>query len=54
MSSAKYVIIMSAPARLMATRDSFIILSSSTHPLAAAALIMANSPETWYAASGRS
>lgn len=45
---------MSAPARLIATRDSRMMRSSSIHPLAAAALIMAYSPETWYAAMGMS
>jgi len=45
---------MSAPARTMPVSDSIITLSRSTQPLAAAASISENSPETWYAATGTS
>ena len=43
---------MSAPARLMAVRCSVATTSWSIQPLAAAALSIAYSPLTWYAASG--
>lgn len=45
-SLAKYVRIMSAPARLMLVRISSAIRCSSIQPLAAAALTIANSPLT--------
>ena len=44
----------SAPARLIAVRCSRATASPSIQPLAAAALIMAYSPLTWYAAIGTS
>ncbi len=45
-SLAKYVKIISAPARLIAVNVSIIAFSLSTHPRSAAAVIMPNSPET--------
>src|SRR3954453_6527225 len=45
-SFAQYVKTRSAPARLIATRDSSAAASSSRWPAAAAALIIAYSPET--------
>ena len=44
----------SAPARLIAVRCSRATASPSIQPLAAAALIIAYSPLTWYAATGTS
>ena len=46
-AGAKYVKIPSQPARLKAIRLSIMVLSSSTQPLSAAALIIEYSPETW-------
>ena len=43
---------MSAPARLMAVRCSSATAGPSIQPRSAAALIIAYSPDTWYAASG--
>src|SRR5262245_14968270 len=51
-SRAKYVITMSAPARRMPVSASIIARRSSNQPSWPAALIMAYSPETEYAASG--
>ena len=51
-SSAKYVRIRSAPARLMDSNDSCATSSRSSHPLSAAAWSIAYSPETLYAATG--
>src|SRR5208282_243611 len=51
-SFAKYVIMMSAPARFIEVRTSIVTAFSSIHPLFPAALIMAYSPLTLYAASG--
>lgn len=45
-SLAKYVRIMSAPARLIASSDSIIARDSSSHPARAAALIILYSPLT--------
>ena len=45
---------MSAPARLIAVRCSSATASPSIQPRSAAALIIAYSPDTWYAASGTS
>jgi hypothetical protein len=45
-SMAKYVRIMSAPARLMAVRVSIITFGPSIQPIFSAALIMENSPLT--------
>src|SRR5262249_18737102 len=53
-SRAKYVRMMSAPARLTAVMCSSATASPSIHPFSAAALIMAYSPDTWYAATGTS
>ena len=44
----------SAPARLMAVRCSRATASPSIQPRSAAALIIEYSPDTWYAATGRS
>ena len=46
---AKYVTMPSAPARLKAVRLSMMARSSSSQPFAAAAFIIAYSPETWNA-----
>ena len=46
-SFAKYVMMMSAPARLIATRLSSTTRASSSQPRAAAAFTMAYSPLTW-------
>src|SRR5215211_3357447 len=53
-SFAQYETITSAPARLIAVSDSTAAARSSIHPAAPAALIIAYSPETLYAAIGRS
>ncbi len=45
---------MSAPARRIAVSVSMMIRSRSIQPFAAAASTIAYSPETWYAATGRS
>ena len=50
---AKYVRMMSAPARLTAVNCSIATPSWSIQPFADAALIIAYSPLTWYAATGR-
>src|SRR5699024_5098022 len=51
-STAKYVSTWSAPARWMPRTDSIIAASRSIQPFAAAAWIIAYSPDTWYAATG--
>src|SRR5581483_3104404 len=53
-SSAKYVMITSAPARAIAVSDSSAARRRSIHPRSAAAWSEAYSPLTWYAASGTS
>src|SRR5712692_6632806 len=53
-SAEKYVITVPAPARTMAVSDSSTAPRRSTQPRSAAASIIAASPLTWYAASGRS
>src|SRR5262245_49367587 len=53
-SLAQYVTTKSAPARLIAVSDSVAAWRSSIQPFAAAALTIAYSPETLYAATGRS
>ena len=53
-SRAKYVRMMSAPARLIAVTCSSATARPSIQPFAAAALTIAYSPDTWYAATGTS
>src|SRR5690606_29979064 len=53
-SVAQYVRTMSAPALRIPVRVSRIARSRSIQPFAAAASIIAYSPETWYAATGTS
>src|SRR4029077_7129111 len=53
-SFVQYETMRSAPARLIAVSASSAAVCSSSQPCAAAALTIAYSPETLYAASGRS